>query len=51
MAADFAEPLNLGQDRMVTINQLADIIADAAEQTQTNPFIWVQAALPSQCSN
>jgi nucleoside-diphosphate-sugar epimerase len=24
------EPLNLGQDRMVTINQLADIVADAA---------------------
>ena len=30
MRSDFAEPLNLGQDRMVTINQLADIIADAA---------------------
>lgn len=30
MASDFPGPLNLGQDRMVTINQLADIIADAA---------------------
>ena len=30
MRSDFGEPLNLGQDRMVTINQLADIIADIA---------------------
>jgi GDP-D-mannose 3',5'-epimerase len=30
MRSDFYEPLNLGQDRMVTINQLADIIAGAA---------------------
>ncbi|MGQ0541879.1 MAG: NAD-dependent epimerase/dehydratase family protein [Blastocatellia bacterium] len=30
MRSDFHEPLNLGQDRMVTINQLADIIADIA---------------------
>ncbi|HMD50824.1 MAG TPA: NAD-dependent epimerase/dehydratase family protein, partial [Bryobacteraceae bacterium] len=30
MASDFAEPLNLGQDRMVTINELADIIASIA---------------------
>ena len=30
MRSDFAEPLNLGQDRMVTINQLADMVADAA---------------------
>jgi nucleoside-diphosphate-sugar epimerase len=30
MRSDFHEPLNLGQDRMVTINQLADIIAGAA---------------------
>lgn len=28
MRSDFYEPLNLGQDRMVTINQLADIIAE-----------------------
>ena len=30
MRSDYAEPLNLGQDRMVTINQLVDIIAEAA---------------------
>jgi len=28
--SDHHEPLNIGQDRMVTINQLADIIADIA---------------------
>jgi nucleoside-diphosphate-sugar epimerase len=31
MRSDFHEPLNLGQDRMVTINQLADIIAAIAD--------------------
>jgi len=30
MHSDYSEPLNLGQDRMVTINQLADMIAAAA---------------------
>jgi len=30
MQSDYHEPINLGQDRMVTINQLADIIADIA---------------------
>ncbi|MEQ1605259.1 MAG: NAD-dependent epimerase/dehydratase family protein [Pyrinomonadaceae bacterium] len=30
MQSDFYEPLNLGQDRMISINQLADIIANAA---------------------
>ncbi|MBA3335011.1 MAG: NAD-dependent epimerase/dehydratase family protein [Acidobacteria bacterium] len=30
MRSDFPEPLNLGQDRMVTINQLADIISEIA---------------------
>lgn len=30
MLSDFHEPLNLGQDRMVTINQLADIISEIA---------------------
>jgi len=30
MRSDFREPLNLGQDRMVTINQLADIVAGIA---------------------
>ncbi len=31
MRSEFHEPLNLGQDRMVTINQLADIVAEIAE--------------------
>ncbi|MFA4849420.1 MAG: NAD-dependent epimerase/dehydratase family protein [Methanoregula sp.] len=31
MQSDFHQPLNLGQDRMVSINQLADIIADIAD--------------------
>lgn len=30
MRSDFHEPLNLGQDRMVTINQLADMVAGIA---------------------
>jgi GDP-D-mannose 3', 5'-epimerase len=30
MRSDFQEPLNLGQDRMVTINQLADMVAEIA---------------------
>ncbi|HEX8265862.1 MAG TPA: NAD-dependent epimerase/dehydratase family protein [Pyrinomonadaceae bacterium] len=30
MRSDFFDPLNLGQDRMVTINQLADIVAEIA---------------------
>ena len=31
MRSDYSEPLNLGQDRMVTINQLVDIVANIAE--------------------
>jgi nucleoside-diphosphate-sugar epimerase len=30
MRSDYAEPLNLGQDRLVSINQLADMVAAAA---------------------
>ena len=30
MSSDFVAPLNLGQDRMVSINELADMIADIA---------------------
>jgi GDP-D-mannose 3',5'-epimerase len=30
MQSDYHEPLNLGQDRMVSINELADIIAGIA---------------------
>lgn len=33
MRSDFREPLNLGQDRMLTINELADIIANIAGVT------------------
>ena len=31
MRSDFPEPLNLGQDRMLSINELADIISEIAE--------------------
>ena len=31
MRSDHREPLNLGQDRMVSINQLADLVAEIAE--------------------
>jgi nucleoside-diphosphate-sugar epimerase len=31
MRSDFVEPLNLGQDRMVTINELADMVAAVAD--------------------
>ena len=30
MRSDYREPINLGQDRLLAINQLADIIADIA---------------------
>jgi len=30
MQSDYHQPLNIGQDRMVTINELADIIASIA---------------------
>ena len=30
MVSDYREPLNLGRDRMVTINELCDVAADAA---------------------
>ena len=30
MASDYAEPLNLGTDRLVTINQLIDLVCDVA---------------------
>jgi nucleoside-diphosphate-sugar epimerase len=32
MRSDYREPLNLGQDRMVSINELADLIAEIAGQ-------------------
>jgi len=39
MDSDFYHPLNLGQDRMVSINQLADIIADVADIEITKKHI------------
>jgi nucleoside-diphosphate-sugar epimerase len=39
MNSDYAEPLNLGQDRLVTINQLADIVADAAGVTMKKKHV------------
>lgn len=39
MRSDFSEPLNLGQDRMVTINQLADIISEIADFEITKKHI------------
>ncbi|NOT55060.1 MAG: NAD-dependent epimerase/dehydratase family protein [Deltaproteobacteria bacterium] len=39
MASDYAQPLNLGQDRMVTINQLADMVAKIAGARITKTHI------------
>jgi nucleoside-diphosphate-sugar epimerase len=39
MSSDHHEPLNLGQDRMVTINELADIIASAAGVTVSKKHV------------
>lgn len=39
MQSDYAEPLNLGQDRMVTINELADIIQDVADLEVTKRHV------------
>ena len=33
MRSNYSEPLNLGQDRLITINELADLVADAAGVT------------------
>ena len=39
MRSDFHEPLNLGQDRMVTINELADMVANIAGISITKKHI------------
>lgn len=39
MQSDFGEPLNLGQDRMISINELADIIAGIAKVDITKKHI------------
>lgn len=33
MQSDYQQPLNIGQDRMITINELVDIVANAAGKT------------------
>jgi GDP-D-mannose 3', 5'-epimerase len=35
MRSDYREPLNLGQDRMISINELVDMVANAAHKTVT----------------
>lgn len=39
MRSDFHEPLNLGQDRMVSINELADLISTIAEVKITKKYV------------
>ena len=39
MRSDYSEPLNLGQDRMVSINQLVDIIANIAGMRVTKKYV------------
>lgn len=39
MASSWTDPINLGQDRMVTINQLADMVADVAGVSITKRHI------------
>src|SRR5262249_37520657 len=39
MESDYPEPLNLGQDRMVTINQLVDIVAQIAGARVTKKHV------------
>ena len=50
MRSDFSEPLNLGQDRMVSINELAHMVAriagktNAATLTGCELFFWGRLA-------
>jgi GDP-D-mannose 3',5'-epimerase len=39
MRSDYPEPLNLGQDRMVSINELVDLIAEIAGQPITKRYV------------
>jgi len=39
MRSEYREPLNLGQDRLVTINELADMIAQIAEMQIVKKFV------------
>lgn len=38
MQSDYHQPLNLGQDRMITINQLVDVVAKIAGKTITKKY-------------
>ncbi|MBF0288329.1 MAG: NAD-dependent epimerase/dehydratase family protein [SAR324 cluster bacterium] len=42
MQSDFSEPLNLGQDRMITINELVDIVAKIANKTISKRYDLTQ---------
>jgi nucleoside-diphosphate-sugar epimerase len=44
MQSDYREPLNVGQDRMVSINQLADMIAKIAGIEITKHYVRVRRA-------
>ena len=39
MRSTFYDPLNLGQDRMITINELADLISEIAGVTITRKYV------------
>jgi GDP-D-mannose 3', 5'-epimerase len=39
MRSDFHDPLNLGQDRMISINELADLISTIAEVKITKKYV------------
>ena len=39
MRSDYREPLNLGQDRMISINQLVDLVANIAGISVTKKHI------------
>jgi nucleoside-diphosphate-sugar epimerase len=43
MRSDYAEPLNMGQDRMITIDELVDIVARAANKKITKRYNINQA--------
>jgi len=43
MQSDFAEPINLGQDRMVSINELVDLVASTAHKTISKTYNLIAA--------
>lgn len=38
MQSDFHEPINLGQDRMISVNELVDIVANVASKTISKEY-------------